>query len=178
MAFSINDIKAQLSRGGARQSLFQVNINNPVSADANSKTPFMVQASQIPASTLGTIQIPYFGRILKLAGDRTYDPWTVTVINDEDFVIRNAMEQWANEINGLSTNVRTRSNYKTNAQVLQYGKTGEVIRQYTFHGIYPAEISPIELDWGSFDTYEQFTVTFNYDYWTADGRGKTGNPGE
>jgi hypothetical protein len=151
MAFNINDIKAQLSKGGARQSLFQVNINNPVSNDANAKTPFMVQASQIPASTLGTIQIPYFGRILKLAGDRTYDPWTVTVINDEDFIIRSAMEEWASQINGLATNVRTRSNYKTNAQVLQYVKDGSVIRQYTFHGIYPAEVSPIELDWGSFD---------------------------
>ncbi len=174
MAFNINDIKAQLAGGGARQALFQVSIQNPATSAANLKTPFLVQASQIPASTLGTIQVPYFGRILKLAGDRTYEAWNVTVINDEDFLVRNAMEQWSNEINGMSTNVRRRNTYKSQAQVLQYGKNGDVIRQYTFHGIYPTDISTIDLSWSEVDDYERFTVTFQYDYWTVDGRGRTG----
>lgn len=174
MAFSISDIKAELVSGGARQSLFQVNINNPINNEATLKTPFMVQSSHIPASNIGTIQIPYFGRMLKLAGDRTFDPWPVTVINDEDFLIRNAMEEWSNEINTLAGNQRRISRYKSQAQVLQYSKTGEIIREYTFHGIYPAEISQIDLDWGAVDTYQQFNVTFQYDYWTVDGRSNTG----
>jgi len=93
MAFNVNEIRAQLTAGGARSSLFQVQFSNPANAAANLKVPFLVKAAQIPASTLGTIEVPYFGRKVKIAGDRTFAEWTVTVINDEDFLIRNAMER-------------------------------------------------------------------------------------
>lgn len=169
MAFNINEMRSQLVYGGARQNLFQVRINNPANASGDLKTPFMVQAAQIPESTLGVIPVFYFGRQMKLAGDRTFGDWTVTVINDEDFLIRNAMEEWSNRINRLERNVRDINRYKSNATVIQYAKDGTAIREYKFNGIFPSVISPIELDWASTDQIESFQVTFSYDYWTVSG---------
>jgi len=179
--FNINDIKSQLVGGGARQSLFSVQFNNPANGIANVKVPFMVKASSIPEARLGNIQVPYFGRKINLAGDRTFAEWSVTVINDEDFLIRNAMEQWSNEINSFQGNLRTFGTssplaYKSDAIVTQYGKTGNTIRQYTFHGIYPADVSAIELDWNTNDQIEEFRVTFMYDWWDVTG-GTTGLAG-
>lgn len=176
MAFNINDMRSQLVYGGARQNLFQVRINNPANSSGDLKTPFMVQAAQIPESQLGVIPVFYFGRQMKLAGDRTFGDWTVTVINDEDFLIRNAMEEWSNRINRLERNVRDINRYKTNATVIQYGKDGERIREYRFDGIFPSVISPIELDWSTTDQIESFQVTFSYDYWTVSG-GTTNDAG-
>lgn len=169
MAFNINEMRSQLVYGGARQNLFQVRINNPANASGDLKTPFMVQAAQIPESQLGVIPVFYFGRQMKLAGDRTFGDWTVTVINDEDFLIRNAMEEWSNRINRLERNVRDINRYKSNATVIQYAKDGTKIREYKFNGIFPSVISPIELDWASTDQIESFQVTFSYDYWTVSG---------
>jgi hypothetical protein len=181
MAFNVNEIRSQLTLGGARNSLFQVTIQNPANGVADIKVPFLVKAAQIPASTLGTIEVPYFGRKIRLAGDRTFADWTVTVINDEDFLIRNAMEQWSNQIQSLQGNLRTfggasPSLYKAQAQVTQFSKTGVPIRTYQFSGIYPSNIAPIELDWNATDTIEEFQVTFQYDYWEVSG-GITGNAG-
>jgi len=181
MAFNVNEIRSQLTLGGARPTLFQVTIQNPANSVADIKTPFMVQAAQIPAATLGTIEVGYFGRKVKLAGDRNFDVWTVTIMNDEDFLVRNAMEQWSNTINSFQGNLRgfgasSPLLYKSQAQVIQYSKTGVPIRTYNFDGIYPVEVSPIELDWNSQDTIELFTVTFQYDYWEVSA-GITGNAG-
>lgn len=176
MAFNINEMRSQLVYGGARQNLFQVRINNPANASGDLKTPFMVQAAQIPESQLGVIPVFYFGRQMKLAGDRTFGDWTVTVINDEDFLIRNAMEEWSNRINRLERNVRDINRYKSNATVIQYAKDGTPIREYRFDGIFPSVISPIELDWSNTDQMESFQVTFTYDYWTVSG-GTTNNAG-
>lgn len=169
MAFNINEMRSQLVYGGARQNLFQVRINNPANASGDLKTPFMVQAAQIPESSLGVIPVFYFGRQMKLAGDRTFGDWTVTVINDEDFLIRNAMEEWSNRINRLERNVRDINRYKSNATVIQYAKDGTPIREYKFNGIFPSVISPIELDWAATDQIQSFQVTFSYDYWTVSG---------
>ena len=176
MAFNINDMRSQLVYGGARQNLFQVRINNPANASGDLKTPFMVQGAQIPESQLGVIPVFYFGRQMKLAGDRTFGDWTVTVINDEDFLIRNAMEEWSNRINRLERNIRDINRYKTNATVIQYAKDGTAIREYKFDGIFPSIISPIELDWATTDQIESFQVTFTYDYWTVSG-GTTSDAG-
>lgn len=176
MAFNINEMRSQLVYGGARQNLFQVRINNPANASGDLKTPFMVQAAQIPESQLGVIPVFYFGRQMKLAGDRTFGDWTVTVINDEDFLIRNAMEEWSNRINRLERNVRDINRYKSNATVIQYAKDGTPIREYKFNGIFPSVISPIELDWATTDQIESFQVTFTYDYWTVTG-GTTNDAG-
>ena len=181
MALNINEIRSQLALGGAGPTLFQVIFNNPVNAAGDVKIPFMVKGSQIPASSLGTIEVPYFGRKIKIAGDRTFAEWPITVINDEDFLIRNAMEEWSMNINSHLGNLRKFGSasplqYKENAQVVQFSKTGVPIRQYTFNGIYPLEISPIEVAWDANDTIEEFNVTFAYDWWEVDG-GITGNAG-
>jgi len=181
MAFSIEQFKAQLEFGGARQSLFQVQFSNPANSIADVKVPFLCKAASLPSSNLGTIQVPYFGRMIKLAGDRTFDPWAVTIINDEDFLIRNALEQWTNKINSLQGNLRTFSSsapilYKSNAIVTQFSKTGKTLRQYTFHGIYPENVASIGLDWSATDQIEEFTVNFNYDWWEVT-NGTTGNAG-
>lgn len=181
MAFNINDIRSQLVYGGARASLFQVTITNPIAALADLKVPYLTVRAQIPASTLGTIQVPYFGRKIKVAGDRNFAPWSVTVINDEDFLIRNAMETWNNSINLYERNITALgtsapSAYKSQATVTHFGKDGEILRIYQFNGLYPAEISPITLDWNIQDQLEEFDVTFEYDDFEIIG-GVTGNAG-
>ena len=165
MAFSINEFRSRLQYGGARQNLFQVQIQNLGNSSADLLVPFMVESSSIPASTLGTINVPYFGRQLKLAGDRTFAPWSVTIINDEDFKIRNAMEEWSNKINRFQRNVREIGTYKSQATVTQFAKDGSVLREYQFVGLFPQEISSIDLNWGTTDQIETFSVTFDYDYW-------------
>lgn len=176
MAFNINQMRSQLRFEGARPALFEVRIFNPGNASGDLKTPFMVEAAEIPASTIGLIQVPYFGRPLKLAGDRVFGPWTVNIINDEDFLIRNAMEEWSNRINSFQGNFRRLGRYKSDAEVIQYGKDGGVLRVYTLYGIYPEDVGAITLAWGDTDNIERFPVTFQYDYWTVTG-GNTGDAG-
>ena len=181
MVFNINDIRGALPLGGARPTLFSVQFVNPSSSVADIKVPFLCEAASLPDSRLGVIQVPYFGRTIKLAGDRTFNPWTVTIMNDEDFAIKNALETWSNAINSMQGNLRgfgtsASAAYKTNALVRQYGKTGQTLREYTFNGIYPAEISQIELNWGSTDSIERFSIGFQYDFWYVSG-GMTGTGG-
>lgn len=181
MAFNINEMRSQLVGGGAKASLFQVQIQNPVNTLADLKVPFMVQAAQIPQSDLGTIEVPYFGRKVKLAGDRTFAEWTVTVINDEDFAVRNAMEEWMNAINSHQGNLRgfataSAAEYKAQAQISQFSKTGDVIRTYNFNGMFPTAVGAITMDWNSTDDIERFDVTFQYDWWDVTG-GTTGTAG-
>lgn len=181
MAFNVNELRSQLTFGGARSSLFQVTITNPSNTTADIKVPFLVKASQVPASTLGVIEVPYFGRKIRLAGDRTFADWSVTVINDEDFLIRNAMEQWSNQINTLQGNLRQFGSaspllYKATAEVTQFSKTGVPIRTYKFNGIFPTEVSSMDVNWENTDSIQEFTVTFQYDWWEVSG-GTTGNAG-
>lgn len=168
MAFNINDIRAQLTFGGARPSLFQVIISNPINSVADLKVPFLCKAAQMPASTLGLIEVPYFGRKLRMAGDRQFAPWTVTIINDEDFLVRNAMETWNNSINLYQQNITALGSgapglYKSQATITQFGKAGELLRTYQFNGLYPESVSAIDVAWASVDEIEEFQVTFQYD---------------
>lgn len=180
MAFNINEMRNNgLQFGGARPNYFDVIIAFPSSirslVNQEKDITLKVQAAQIPSSTLGVIQVPFFGRFTKYAGDRTFQPWQVNVLNDEDFKLRNALESWSNSINEMVGN-RRKSNiedYKTSAFVRQYGKRGNVLRTYKFEGIFPAQIAEINLEWASNDQIEQFSVVFEYDYWTVDG-GSTG----
>jgi len=180
MAFNVNDFAGALKGGGARPSLFQVQITNPINGVADIQVPFMVKGAPIPAASIAALEVAYFGRQIKLAGNRTYAEWSPTIINDEDFAIRNAMEQWSNAINSFQGNLNNAGGsapnlYKANAQVTQYSKTGEVLRVYDFIGIFPSEVSPIDLNWET-DGIEEYTVTFQYDYWQVSG-GSTGNAG-
>lgn len=175
MSFAINEFKAQLTGDGARGSLFKVFITNPILPAADFKVPFMVKAASLPASTLGKIEVPWMGRKIPFGGDRTFEDWTVTVINDEDFAVRNAMEAWSNAINSHQSNTRTLAQtYKSNAQVIQYSKSGLELRTYTFNGIFPINIAAIETAWAQTDEIEEFQVTFAYDEWEITG-GITGS---
>jgi hypothetical protein len=172
MAFNINGFQGALAGGGARPNLFQVMVHNPTNLSLTLQSAFMIQASSIPESTLGVATQNYFGRPIKFAGNRTVADWTVTVINDEDFAIRSAMEDWSEKINGLQTNLRdpgflSAGQYKSTATVTQYGKGGETLRSYSFRGIFPVSVGAIALDWGTNDAMETFDVTFSVDYWEA-----------
>jgi len=172
---NITNFRDRLVGGGARPNLFEVNIELPDGvigqADYRDDVRFMVKAAEIPASNLGNIPVPYRGRVLPVAGDRTFDPWTVTIINDTDFIIRDAMEKWSNSINDLQTAQGTISPevYQRSAQVKQLSREGsapgdpeKVLRLYNFEGIYPNTVSSIPLDFGATDQIEEFQVTFNY----------------
>ena len=157
-----------LFQGGARPSQFEVMLPSRLAPQLGR---FLVQASSIPASTMGTIEVPYFGRKIKIAGDRVFSEWQTTVMNDENFIIRRLVERWLADINAHESNVRNGSaderpaSYKEDAQVIQYGKTGSVLATYDFVGLYPSDISTIELDWNTTDQFETFTITWQYDYW-------------
>lgn len=180
MAFNINEFQGAMKLGGARPSLFQVTITNPVNGAADIQVPFMCKGAQIPSSVLTPIPVNYFGRPVNFSGNRTFEPWTVTIINDEDFGIRNALEAWSNSINSHEGNLREFSTgspvlYKADAQVTQFSKTGAPVRVYNFVGIFPEVISGIELSWDQADAIEEYQVTFRYDYWDVSG-GVTGQP--
>jgi hypothetical protein len=181
MAFNVNEIRSQLVLGGARPSLFQVTIQNPANSAGDIKVPFMVEAASIPESTIGMIQVSYFGRKVKIAGDRVFGAWTVQVINDEDFLIRNAMESWLTSINSHEGNITQFGSaspllYKSQAQVVQYSKTGIPIRTYQFNGLFPTSVAAMGLDWNATDQIQKFQVTFEYDWWEVSG-GITGDAG-
>ena len=138
----------------------------------------LVKAAEIPAANLGNIPVPFRGRVLPIAGDRTFDPWTITVINDTNFQIRDAMERWSDFINDIQTaqgSVDPES-YQKNAFVKQLSRAGssagqkvEILREYKFTGIYPSVVSSIPLDYGATDQIEEFQVTFNYLFWEVVG---------
>jgi hypothetical protein len=171
--FDINQFKSRgLTKGGARASLFDVLITTPFGAEAGAleKFRFTCRASEIPAATIGSVDVPYFGRKIKLAGDREFADWSVTVMNDEDYLVRNMFEDWSNRMNQLVGNLKIEgafaTSYKTTASVSQYSKDSGVIRSYNFVGIFPINIGAMSLDWDTTNQIQTFDVTFAYDYWT------------
>jgi hypothetical protein len=177
MAFNVAEFRANMIGDGARPNLFQVTLNFPTIAangvTAGQKATFMAKSAQLPGSTIGTVPLYYFGRELKFAGNRTFTDWTLQIINDEDFTIRKAIESWMNGINSHASNVRNADakaaiGYTVDAQVTQYGKTGDQLKTYNFVGLYPLDLAPIDLDWGSNDTIEEYAVTFAYQWWETD----------
>ena len=166
---NINDFRANLRYGGARSSKFQVTVTNPINGGADNVLPFLCRAASLPAWSVTPIEVFHFGRPIKFAGNRTFEDWSVTIINDEDFRIRNAMEEWSNAINSLEGNVRNTassdaSEYKSAAEVSQVSQTGEILRTYKFIGIFPTSITAIDMDWSS-ENVEEFQVNFSYDYY-------------
>ena len=182
---SIVDFRSKMTGGGARSNLFEVTIEYPellgLSTDSDGPKAtgeFLIKAAEIPASNLGNIPVPFRGRVLPVAGDRTFDPWTVTVINDETFIIRDAMEKWSNFINDLQTSQGEVNPeiYQTSAFVKQLSRNGgnnpgdiDILREYRFEGIYPNTVSSIPLDYGATDQIEEFQVTFNYLFYSVIG---------
>jgi hypothetical protein len=173
MAFNIENFKSGgLTLGGARPALFDVIIKMPTDIGdfAETKINLTCRAAQLPAATVGSIDIGYFGRMIKVAGDRTFADWTITVMNDEDFVARAAFEAWSNYINQLQNNTRLADSseiatYKTDLEVRQYSKSGNMLRKYIVSGAFPTTVDAIDLNWETQNQIETFGVTFSYDYW-------------
>jgi hypothetical protein len=183
MAFNVNTFRNAMRRDGARPNLFEVNLkyeNLPgVSKAGMNDFRFFCKSAQLPGSTLGVVTVPYFGRELKFAGNRTFADWTVTIINDENFLIRNFFERWMNSMNSHAGNLRdplmgTPINYVCDATVAQFTKDGSQQELYNFVGMFPTDLSAIDLDWGSNDAIEEFTVNFSYQYWTRETTTDTG----
>jgi hypothetical protein len=177
MAFNVAEFRANMIGDGARPNLFSVSLVFPTivanGGAAGQKVTFMAKAAQLPGSTVGQVPVYYFGRELKFAGNRTFPDWTLTIINDEDFLIRNSMENWLNAINSHAGNVRnanadTPNGYTVDATVTQYGKAGQELKKYKFVGMFPQDLAPIDLDWGSNDAIEEYAVTFAYQWWESD----------
>ena len=158
--------------GGARGNQFQVTMPFPGFAATGGEPrvmSFLCKATNLPGMTLGEVPVPFRGRQLFIAGDRTFEPWTTTIFNDTDFLIRNAMERWSNEINALSDNsgLENPGDYQVDAFVEQLDRAGEVIKGYTFRGMWPLTIGAIELAYDGNDAVEEFEVTYRYQFFES-----------
>lgn len=166
----VDDFKSKIRGGGARPNLFRAIINFPIYTGGDVElTSFLCEAAQLPASTMATITIPFRGRQVKIAGDRTFDVWTPTIINDTDFKIRNAMERWMNGINGHSANtgLTNPNDYQVDLFVEQLDKDGSILKTYNFRGCFPTSVSTIDLSYASENEIERFTVEFQVQYWES-----------
>ena len=190
---TLSRFKSRLATGGARPNLFEANINFPGlyssfwSNDVQEDFQFFCKATSMPASSIGVVDIPFRGRILKVGGDRTFEPWTVTVINDEDYNVRKSFERWANAINNMVTGAGdiNPNNYMGNGQIRQLSRkaggagfagaqgateaTQQVTHTYECKDIWPSEIGSIDLSYDSSDAIEEFSVTFQVEYITSSG---------
>lgn len=195
---TITGFKSALQGGGARPNLFEVSIPQfPVGGWNDREFNFMCKAAALPASNMAPIEIPFRGRILKVAGDRTFDTWTITVINDEDFSLRTSFEQWMNLMSKLDNNTGATNPgaYMVDAKVDQLGRGADVgrfstrnnggsagaepavqpLRTYKFYSIFPTNVSAIDLSYDTSDTIEEFTVEFQVQYWTVGEGGDQAN---
>jgi len=166
----VDDFKSKLKGGGARPNLFNCKLNFPAFALGDAElTSFMVKGAQLPSSNVTPITVPFRGRQLKIAGDRTFEEWTVTVINDTGFEVRDAMERWMNGINSHNANTgfNDPADYQTDLSVDQLDKDGLVIKTYNFRSCFPTVVSAIDLNYDTTDTIEEFTVTFQVQYWES-----------
>ena len=168
----ITDFKSKLTGGGARSNLFEVVLSFPdavaASSDVLDKARFLVKAANLPASNVASIEVPFRGRVLKIAGDRTFDSWTVTVINDTDFAIRSAFEKWMNSINRVSDNtgLTDPANYQSDAFVYQLDRDGSTLRSYHFYDVFPTQVTPIELSYDA-TGIQDFQVELQVQWWEA-----------
>ena len=169
---TISNFKSKLTGGGARANLFEVVLTFQDAAapdqEVLDKARFLVKGANMPASNVAQIEVPFRGRILKIAGDRTFDSWTVTVINDTDFAIRSAFEKWQNTINRLSDNtgLTNPADYQADAYVYQLDRDGSTLRSYRFYDTFPTQVGPIELSYDA-TGIQEFTVELQVQYWEA-----------
>ena len=183
MAFTIDTFRTTaLSKGGARANLFDVTIAGVAAtthlATGVAQFKFACKASAIPAMAVGVVEVPYFGRVVKVPGNKTFDNWTVTVINDEGFLVRNGFEKWVASMGTHIGNVQSAASSALtgalygDATVVHYGKKGptDKIAEYKFVNIFPVSVSEIALGWDANDAIEEYTVEFAYDYWTHTGQ--------
>ena len=189
---TISEFKSRLLGGGARPNLFEVELTNlPASVTfpwQAERFGFLCKAAQMPAQTIANIDVPFRGRIFKVAGDRTIENWTITVINDEDFLFRNAFEEWTQQIAALDDNMGSTnpSSYMVNAKVFQLGRGSSVastnnsgdanvvLKEYEFIDIFPVSVGSIDVSYDSSDTIEEYTVEFAVQSIRVTGAGQAG----
>jgi hypothetical protein len=169
----ISDFKRNLSGGGARTNLYEVELVFPAYAGSQNETrkaTFLVKAASIPAAVINAIPVGFRGRKFQLAGDRTFEPWSITVWNDTSFDIRNAFEKWSNAINQIESNVGfdNPDDYMSIATVYQLNRAGERIKAYTFIDVWPSNVGDIQLSSEDQDTIEEFVVELQYSEWISD----------
>ena len=177
MAFTVSGFKSNMAAqsGGARPALYQIDINGfGLGQSFSDKMNLLVKAASIPPATIAPLAVNYAGRAYKWNGFRTYDNWTVTVINDEDFQTRNRMMQWMRLMGGRFEGKRDSGYgdpllgnvwFDGDATVTQLSTSGSSLQTYKFHYLWPTEIAGIAVDWSS-DAIQEYTITFSYDYWT------------
>ena len=166
---NINDFKAKLAGGGARANQFKVTMPFPGYSQVGGEIEelaFLCKITQLPAMTVGMVTVPFRGRQIKIAGDRTFADWTITVINDTNFKIRNAFERWQNGINNMTDNegLSNPVDYQVDVFVDQLDRNGNTLKSYTLRGAYPVDIAAIDLNFATNDEVESFGVTFQYQY--------------
>lgn len=172
MVLGVDDFKSKLVGGGARPNLFKVTLNFPAFARGDVElTSFMCKGAQLPADIIEPIEIPFRGRRLKISGDRMFEPWVVTVLNDTNFKVRNALERWMNGINGHSSNtgLPNPADYQADLFVEQLDRDESVLKRYNFRGCFPSNLSAIDLNYEATGTIEEFTCEFQVQYWESPG---------
>ena len=169
---NITDFKAKLAGGGARANQFKVTMPFPGYAQVGGEIEelaFLCKATVIPAMTVGTVDIKFRGRSIKIAGDRTFADWNVTVINDTNFKVRNAFERWQNGINNMSDNegLTNPADYQVDAFIDHLDRNGNTVKSYTLRGAFPLDVQAIELTYDEQTAIEQFTVSFAYQFFES-----------
>ena len=183
---TIDDFKASVVNDFARPNLFQVDLNFPatlgISSDLSTFGNFTVRAANLPASQIGVVEVPFRGRVLKIAGDRTFEPWTITVMNDSKFSMRNAFELWANSIQAANENFTAAGTlgdatdstgyfadmlvHQLSRDIKSDSENPKILKSYKFYNVFPSNVSAIDLDFGNNDAIEEFTVELQTQYWT------------
>jgi len=169
---NISDFKAKLAGGGARANQFKVTMPFPGYAQVGGEIEdlaFLCRATEIPSMEIGVVPVPFRGRVIKIAGDRTIGEWPITVYNDTNFKLRNAFERWQNGINNMSDNegLTNPVDYQVDAFVDHLDRNGNTVKSYTLRGVFPTNIAPIELTYDEQTAIEQFDVTFNYQFFES-----------
>lgn len=171
MVLGVDDFKAKLKGGGARPNLFKVTLNFPAFAQGDVElTSFMCKGASLPASIIEPIPVPFRGRFLQISGNRTFEPWVVTVLNDTDFTVRNSLERWMNGINGHKSNtgLSNPADYQADLIVEQLDRDESVLKRYNMRGAFPSNISAIDLNYEANGQIEEFTCEFQIQYWESD----------
>ena len=170
---NINDFKARLSGGGARANQFKVTMPFPGYSAVGGETSdlaFLCQATSLPGQSLGTVAVPFRGRVLNIAGDRTFNPWSVTVMNDTDFKLYRAFERWFNGMNNMTDNegLTNPVDYQVDVFVDQLDRNGATLKSYTLRGAFPTSLADIDLNYSTNDAIETFTCSLQYQYFETD----------
>lgn len=168
--FAVSDFKSAF-RGGARPNLFKAFVTPPSSMDRRKQSAantfeYVCQTTSLPGDTVGIIEQPFMGRVYKIPGNRTFEDWTTTVVNDEDMNLRAMFEEWSQLLGHSVTNVGSAINtvYASDLYVIQYNRLGNAVREYNFQHAWPSIIGPVELSWETNDAVETYDITWTYSW--------------